>query len=37
MKLVNMYTPAGNRLGILTERGVIDVAAASASSATFWR
>ena len=26
MKLINMYTPAGNRLGILTERGVIDVA-----------
>ena len=27
MKLINMYTPAGNRLGILTERGVVDVAA----------
>ncbi|MCR5576448.1 MAG: fumarylacetoacetate hydrolase family protein [Oscillospiraceae bacterium] len=26
MKLINMYSPAGNRLGILTERGVIDVA-----------
>ena len=33
MKLINMYTPAGKRLGILTERGVIDVAAESRNPA----
>ena len=33
MKLINMKTAEGNRLGILTERGVIDVAARAADPA----
>ncbi len=33
MKLINMKTPDGNRLGILTERGVIDVAAQASDPA----